>query len=308
MTRQYKRIFTMYPVWSYRSEIQELNRQSEQGWQLIRAGFFSNRYKQNSDVRYRYQIDYPGKVEDMGQYMETYREQGWEYVTSTFNGWNYFRKLYDPAVPEEKYEIFTDQMSLRKMLGRWIGFATVLTGILAVILAICALLLMIQPTLPKWILTLTFLVELTFLSFGILRMKNPEKTRALICDQALFITFFVTMIAGVSCFIYLYLLRPHITLNCIWGDMGTISEDLAVSMEWYDFDVSYADSYYVSLNIEADSPICVTIVDDSMQTLYSVTEASLNTSDIKLHLEKGNYRIYFSNFEGGKLVVRFQIN
>ena len=72
MARKYKRLFNMYPAWDYRRELEELNRQSEQGW---------------------------------------------EYIRTTFNGWSYFRKPWDPSLPEEQYEIFTDQASLREMTG-----------------------------------------------------------------------------------------------------------------------------------------------------------------------------------------------
>ena len=58
----------------------------------------------------------------MGRYIETFREQGWEYVNSTFNGWHYFRKLYDPALPEEAYEIFSDRESLHELNSRWAEF------------------------------------------------------------------------------------------------------------------------------------------------------------------------------------------
>ena len=66
MAQQYKKSFSMYPAWSYQKEIDVLNRQSELGWQLIRGGNYLHTYKKNSDVQYRYQLDYTGKVEDMG--------------------------------------------------------------------------------------------------------------------------------------------------------------------------------------------------------------------------------------------------
>lgn len=307
MSRQYKRVLTMYPAWNYQGEIRELNRQSEQGWQLIRGGAFSNKYKKNSDVRYRYQLDYPGKVDDMGRYIETYREQGWEYVTSTFNGWHYFRKAYDPSVPEERYEIFTDQTSLREMLGRWIKLATVMSIAVALFLAIYVAALVLMPNLPHLIYALMFLLELIFLSLGIRRMKNPSKTRALVRDQALFISFFVTLIVGLTCAMYLNMHR-HLSINCTADYMAPIPEDVTVSMEWCDFDIAYTDNYYASLHLEADSPMCVTIMDASGETVYTATEASMDVSRIKLHLKKGNYRIYFSDFAGGKMDVDFSLN
>lgn len=307
MSRQYKRVLTMYPAWNYQGEIRELNRQSEQGWQLIRGGAFSNKYKKNPDVRYRYQLDYPGKVDDMGRYIETFREQDWEYVTSTFNGWHYFRKPYDPSVPEERYEIFTDQTSLREMLGRWIKLATVLSIVVALFLALYTVALVLIPNLPNLIYVLMFLMQLIFLSLGIRRMKNPSKTRALVRDQALFICFFATLIVGLSCAVYLNAQR-HLTINSTADYMAPIPADATVSMEWCDFTIAYTDNYFARLRIEADSPMCFTIMDASGETVYTVTEASMDDSHIKLHLQKGNYRIYFSDFAGGKMVVDFGLN
>ena len=40
---------------------------SEKGWQLIKGGLFSNYYKKNEDIRYRYQLDFNTKIEDMGR-------------------------------------------------------------------------------------------------------------------------------------------------------------------------------------------------------------------------------------------------
>lgn len=94
MARQYKTAHKVYTAWNYQKEIEDLNKASEQGWQLIKGGCFSSKFKWNPDVCYRYQIDYPGKVEDMGRYIETFREQGWEFINATFNGWHYFRKAY----------------------------------------------------------------------------------------------------------------------------------------------------------------------------------------------------------------------
>ena len=103
---KYKRKFGFYSAWNYELEIEDLNKMSEQGWQLIRGGgLFSNKFKKNPDIQYRYQLDFQPSIEDKGRYIETFREQGWEYVNSTFNGWHYFRKLYDATKPEEEYEI-----------------------------------------------------------------------------------------------------------------------------------------------------------------------------------------------------------
>lgn len=308
LKKHYKRVFTMYPAWSYQKEVQELNRQSDKGWQLIRGGHFSHRYKKNADVRYRYQLDYPGKIEDMGRYIETYREQGWEFINSTFNSWNYFRKPYDPSASEEQYEIFTDQSSLREMLGRWIKTTVFLTIVVAVFLAGYAISLVFRPILPNLVGFLAFLVQTLLLCGGIYRMKNPSKESSLTLDRAIFLGFFVTILAGVGISTYLRVCRPLFAMNCEAEYMGAIPAELEQSMVWCDFDIPYADNYYGSLNISTESPLCFTIVDETGETLYTVTEASLDEIKLKFHLEKGNYRVYFSDYPGGWLYVRFQLN
>ena len=122
MVPEYRTSYKMYSAWNYGKEIEDLNEASEQGWQLVKGGCFHSRFEKNPDIQYRYQIDF-GKIENMGLYIETFREQGWEYINSTFNGWHYFRKIYDPSLPEEAYEIFTDRESLHEMNSRWARLA-----------------------------------------------------------------------------------------------------------------------------------------------------------------------------------------
>ncbi len=130
-TKKTKRTVKMFAAWDYEFEEQEFNRMSEQGWQLVSGGSFSQKYEYDDSVVYRYQLDYNNDVSDMTRYEETFRDAGWERVNSTLNGWHVFRKAYDPALPQEEYEIYTDDQSRNEMLKRWrrvcyIGFGMVL--------------------------------------------------------------------------------------------------------------------------------------------------------------------------------------
>ena len=40
-----KRVFGAYAAWNYTREIDDLNRMSDNGWQLTKGGIFSNFYK-----------------------------------------------------------------------------------------------------------------------------------------------------------------------------------------------------------------------------------------------------------------------
>lgn len=117
--KEYKTRWKAYAAWEYRLELNDLNQASEQGWQLVRGGLLKSKFKKDDSVVYRYALDYNGNIQDPDRYQETFREQGWEYINATSNGWHYFRKVYDPTLPEEEYEIYTDCSSLAQMKRRW---------------------------------------------------------------------------------------------------------------------------------------------------------------------------------------------
>lgn len=116
-----KTSYRAYFAWNYQKELKALEAKSREGWQLVKGGCFHSKYTRDDSAVYRYALDYNNdlKPEDMARYRETFEEQGWEYISSTFNGWHYFRKAYDPALPESAYEIYTDDESLRQMQDRW---------------------------------------------------------------------------------------------------------------------------------------------------------------------------------------------
>lgn len=103
-----KRVSVAYAAWEADKEAAMLNEQSKQGWQLEKASIFGSKLVRDDSVRYVYQID--RKSEPDERYFETFAEQGWEYVTK-LNGWQYFRKKYDPSLPEEEYKIYTDEQT-----------------------------------------------------------------------------------------------------------------------------------------------------------------------------------------------------
>ncbi len=101
-----KRSYRIYAAWDYTKEIEDLNKESENGWQLIKGGCFHSVFERDEGVVYRYQLDYNDKIDNRMRYIETFNEQGWEYINSTFNGWHYFRKIYVPGTDEREYDIY----------------------------------------------------------------------------------------------------------------------------------------------------------------------------------------------------------
>ena len=111
-----------YAAWDYKKEIEDLNKKSQEGWQLVKGGCFKSIYEQNDQACYRYQLDYNTDIENKVLYLEMFEDQGWEYINSTFNGWHFFRKPYDPELPEEEYEIYTDSSAIPDMVSASSGF------------------------------------------------------------------------------------------------------------------------------------------------------------------------------------------
>lgn len=127
MSKKTKNTFRTYAAWDFEKEAEEFNLMSQKGWQLTVGGCFHQKYEFDDSVVYRYQIDFNNKVPDKARYDETFREMGWERISSTFNGWHIFRKKYEPSLPAEEYEIYTDTQSRNEMLKRWRNLSVIIT-------------------------------------------------------------------------------------------------------------------------------------------------------------------------------------
>lgn len=73
------------------------------------------------------------------------------------------------------------------------------------------------------------------------------------------------------------------------------------------FSVSYKDRYYLDLDIDADVPICLTITDNAGKTVYTVKGSEISEEALMLRLDKGDYKIYFSDFAGGGFDISYQL-
>jgi hypothetical protein len=293
MARQYKTSYKAYSAWNYEKEIEDLNAASEQGWQLVKGGCFHSRFVKNPDVRYRYQIDYCSP-DDMGRYIETFREQGWEYVNSTFNGWNYFRKLWDPALPEEEYEIFTDRESLKEMNGRWVRFALGLGIVLGLFTVIWIIRMILTPQLPILAQLIVYAAIAVMLLRGALIMRNPDSSKSRRGDGRLLAVYLLIVVLGTAATVWLGVARPYFNTD-------TISESLSEPMvdnRAIDFDVKYKDNYYIDLKIDAKAPFTFSIVDEAGEKVFTTTAEHYEESGIKQKLSKGHYWLSMSCDDG----------
>ena len=289
MANKYKYSFALHSAWNYQNEVEEMDKYSENGWQLVKAALFHRKYVKNEKIRYRYQLDFR-RIEDKGRYIETFREQGWEYVDSTINGWHYFRKIYDPSLPEEEYEIFTDRESFNAMKKNWARIALVIAILGGIMALIYGIKLIMVPSVPFLLLFLTFLIEFSVLFRGVLimRAKESKRKRNRYRDSVLITVFFLTIILGTSSGIFLSGKRPNITVNRI----PEANEESVNNERFGGFEVKYPDNYFLDLGIESKDPMTFEVVNESGETVYKITDSSFHEDDIRLNLKKGTY--YFS--------------
>jgi len=307
--KRYKKKYNIYSAWNYGQEVLDLNAQSEKGWQLVKGKSFSHKYVYNPEVCYRYQLDYlPGisGTSEMIRCIDTYKEQGWEFVNKTFNGWFYFRKAYDPALPTEEYELYTDRASLKEMQGRWATSATIISVMIALFFLLWSVRLFLQPCLPHLIISLTLGIEFFVLLRAVLLMRNPDKPKAHRGDCLFTALFFVALIGGFILFVNSQEHRPYNTCRSTADYYSPLPAELTEATCWDTVSVSYKDRYYLDLNIDASAPIRLTILSEEGENIYTVKAAHVSEEDMILHLSKGEYQIYLSDFAGGSFDISYQ--
>ena len=282
--KQIKHTHKVYSAWNYEKEIEDLNKASEEGWQLVKGGSFGSKFERNPNMQYRYQLDFR-RVENMGRYIETFREQGWEYVNSTFNGWHYFRKLYDPALPEEAYEIFTDRQSLHEMNNRWARLALGIGIVLAAFAIFYAVWMILKPMLPKFVLIMTFVVECVLLLRGWWIMRNPDASRSRRGDGVLLAVFLAVILLGCTASIILSVNRPH-----MWTSQSAASVEKPIEDNtWNEFEVKYCDNYFLDLDLSGTGPVTFKILNEEGEAVYTRTSTDFHEKGIRLRLPRGTY-------------------
>ncbi|MBR6377509.1 MAG: DUF2812 domain-containing protein [Oscillospiraceae bacterium] len=302
MAKDRKSSWQAYVAWDYEKELEDLDRASQEGWQLVRGGCFHNKFVKNPQVRYRYQLDY-GRIDDMGRYIETFREQGWEYVNSTFNGWHYFRKAWDPALPESAYEIYTDRSSLPEMEQRWARIAGIVGMVLLGLTGGWLWSTIRQPQLPHLIMFLTLAVEAGFLLRGWVIMRSSNSPRKRGGESRMFLIFLAVILLGVAASITLTYLRPHFTTSQQASSVEFPVED----KDWQDFAVKYPDNYFLDLKMQAEEPITFSILNEAGETVFTKTETDFEAQNLRIRLPAGEYRYRLSLSGTGGFLVECEL-
>lgn len=129
-----------YAAWNYDKEEKDLDKYSKEGWQIIKGGCFHSVFEKDNSVCYRNRIDFNPKIlsdiDERERYISSFEEMGWEFINVTFNGWCYFKKLYNESSTESDYEIYSDKASYVEMLKRWMKLGTIAITIEIILCAI----------------------------------------------------------------------------------------------------------------------------------------------------------------------------
>ncbi len=296
MSKDRKTELTFYAAWDYRREIADLNARSQQGWQLLKGGCYFSTFRRDDSVQYRYQLDYPGRLEDPGRYLETFEEQGWEFVNSTFNGWYYFRKRYDPSLPPEQYEIFTDRASLEAMTRRWSLLGRFLLVMILALTAMELILFVSEPDLSNLIMLFPYPVFAAAIikGLGSIRRKEAGRGRS---------WFFVLAVA--------VMLACPISSMIVDGQRAEVSASLTEPLPegdgvWLEFSVSIPDLYSAGMVILSKDQAELSLVGPDGQILLSAAgEQQLSK---RLLLMPGEYRLLVSSQLEAEFRASFSLN
>lgn len=290
--------YKAYAAWEFDREIQDLEEQSKNGWQLIKGGCFHSKFSFDDTVRYRYALDFNQGIEDPARYRETFAEQGWEYINSTFNGWHYFRKAYDPSLPEEEYQIYTDTASQKEMANRWKRVARILGGV-ELVLGIVLLGMNFRLPAIHSICTAAGSVLLGLLLVLSGRWIGRSDRRRVSARMLIpiFLLFIISLVFG------------NFRMNFTTQTEYIVPEDASA---WqFDFDVELPDIYTLDVSVDAPEKAMIAIVKESSSdgssagaydTLpqYYTAEGTQIEQRTRLFLTPGTYTVYTQYLPGAE--------
>ena len=312
--KDYKRVWNAYAAWDYTREIEDLNKMSDNGWQLIKGGLFSNRYKKNDSMRYRYQLDFNPKIEDMGRYIETFREQGWEYINSTFNGWHYFRKHFDQA--GDDYEIYSDSESLKEMQSKWQKMGMALTIIVALFSVLELISTIRHFRIHSALLTLTLIIEAFVIGRGVFVLRNPQRADGHKRSWNGMPAFIIILLIGVAGSTVFMGLRGSNSFNTKSQDYAPISSSLTDAVDWGEVKIVCPDFYSFEASGYTSSPITVCVVNSKSGEVVSQIRVDASKAkdgknfkeERNILLKHGVYKLYGLDFAGGEINLHISLN
>ena len=95
-----------------------LNKESQNGWHLLKTSYWSYTFQKGEPVEYQYRMDYVSKKLGRGEYMQLLQDAGWEIVGTRRDEiglWAYCRR---PRSDDEILELYTDAESKQEAARR----------------------------------------------------------------------------------------------------------------------------------------------------------------------------------------------
>ena len=222
-----------------------------------------------------------------------------EYLNSTFNGWHYFRKAYDPSLPEEEYQIYTDTASGKEMADRWRRIASIL-GAAELVLGIVLLgINFFRPAIGSILLALSSVLLGLLLTFSTrwINQSNQRRVPGWMLIP-IFILFIIALIFG------------GFRMSGFRAQTAYIvpEEDSA----WqYQFDMKLPDVYTLDVSVDAPENVRIVIVKESpgeessvwaydMLPRYYTVEGTQIEQTVRMFLTPGTYSIYTQYLPGAE--------
>ncbi|HAM81919.1 DUF2812 domain-containing protein [Ornithinibacillus bavariensis] len=112
-----KRKFRLFLGSDVGKEEEWLTEMSRNGLHLQKYQLFSYTFEEDPEKSYVYQIDFQQNVKD--DYLQLYKDAGWEYVTNAINAFHYFRT---ETSNKEVRKLYSDKESIRDSFNRMIRF------------------------------------------------------------------------------------------------------------------------------------------------------------------------------------------
>lgn len=271
----------IFAAWDYELELEALNQKSSDGWQLIRGGCFYSKYERDEGVQYRYQMDYHPRLENRMRYVETFREQGWEYINSTWNGWHFFRKPYNPSLPASEYEIYSDRPSREEMATRLSRVMAFLCGLTLALSIVLTVLLVRKPEWARVGLLIEFLTLFSVTLTGWIRMRAVGRGMRPMRRFPIAVCI-VLVILGYAMFIGCDAVKPGLSLEC-----GSFETTLAVRLP---------DCFY--LTAASDGASSVRLLDAQGGVVYETEGAALDAPEVRIPLSRGEYVLQVESAPG----------
>lgn len=233
----YKKLVHIFEPAAFDDELARLDELSRQGWQLKEHHKFYQKFSYEPNVVYRYAIDCQDEMAnvDLPYYLATFEEQGWEHACNT-NHWHFFRKRYDPTLPEEEYAIYTNFQSLGEMKGTVQRFSFPLFGLWAVIS------LMSFLTMPSMCCLVSLLIAVILVGVNLLAALRLRRARMTTSGQP-YRRHYYSVITAVL--ILIWILSPFVILLTDYD--GNLYTGPAAYVQSSEFTIRRADWFGINI-------------------------------------------------------------